>query len=482
MKNARFYFASIFILFGLICFGCSNAAGDSGNPSNNPSTPDNPNSTTTTLDYTSITIDVPEGCPIIYFYRQKKGSNYTEAWYCTEKATTGKNTVIDYFVEGNTNYTYWAEFRDSNWTLKGKSSSIEVTSSGKGFDLPIVTNTPKATYNSETGKITFSTKPTFSYTESPLEEYPNLKIEMLYKCDENTYENICEYKLGEEQTEDLYSWIPGRYEGNTITFHCIRYKFKSADGKSSYEFDVGNDAQLPAITIPSIPALDLSTCIPSADSMKEKILRKDAPDEPEISFYTFSNSVENSIIAVTRTDYRYNGSYENLEIYDNEHDRITTNATWSYNGTNGTLKERLTKNGIEIEEIRNLLYCVNGQYYFANEGFEYPRVGSTTGLIDATFTLDYEIGDEDESYETTVEFHVKNSSTVHIKVIINGITTEGDAIATYNNGVCKLYIPDSLKELMGNEMYALYKGDALVPVTSLVECNSVPGYEDLLGE
>ena len=238
-----------------IATGCSNSTGsgggsDSGGVKGSVDEGTQTVSASTVEKGIKVTVDVPEGCPILYFNRIKKGSEYRECWYCVENAKAGAYTAIDYFVEEDTTYTYSVDFYDTNWKFKETSKSIEATSSEKGFDLPATTNKAKATYNSDTKKLSFSTKPTFSYTKSPVDGYPTLKIELLYKCAENAYQCICEYPLGGTQTGEIYDYIFERYKGKTITFFCIRYKFKSADGKSSYEFDIGHDAEIQDITLP----------------------------------------------------------------------------------------------------------------------------------------------------------------------------------------------------------------------------------------
>ncbi len=488
MKNARFYLASIFILLGLLCFGCSNAANDTNDKNDSG---DKKNITATPGDNgITVTVDAPEGCTIIYFLREEKGTGYIEAWYNTEKATSGVNSILDCFTTENKTYTYYADFykpgtEESGWVFLGRSDSVDATASATGKTIPRVTNSPVATYDSDTKKLTFTTKPEFSSLQSPLSEYPNLLIELVYKCADTVYEPICTYVPGSEQTGAVYDYIFERYKGKTLKYHSIRYKMKSADGKSSYEFDSAYEVKIDDITIPNatntsdidVTPLDLSECIPTAESMKNKILCNKQPwhenensTGPGFFFYVFANTVENGKIAITRKEYRYNGTYENLTIND---PTVLTDDKWSYNGTDG----KITQHTEESDETRDIIYCIDGKYYLADEEFAIPRVGSTTGLIGATFSLTYDT----DFGNTTMEFKIKNSTTVHIKMTVDEQSYEGDATATYTNGVCKLSLPDNLKAIMETtEMHALYTGTALVPVYPVKEYGALPDYNSLL--
>ncbi|SFI80960.1 hypothetical protein SAMN04487775_106107 [Treponema bryantii] len=243
MKKLFTLFTAGLALLCLSFTGCSNSAdgGDGG---------DGKNISASQVDNgIEVTVQAPEGCSVIYFIRSTPGSTHEDYWYLTEKATTGANTAIDYFTEANKTYIYYAQFYDANWKKMDKSDSVEINSSVKGLDSPVVTNVPKATYNSGTRKFTFTTKPTFSYTQSKVGGYPNLVIDLLFKTADETYDTICTYRLGDDSTGEVQDWVFNKHPGKTMEFVNFKFKLKSADYKTSYEWDVGRGADIPAITL-----------------------------------------------------------------------------------------------------------------------------------------------------------------------------------------------------------------------------------------
>ena len=242
--------------FALLCLsftGCSNGSdgGDGG---------DGKNISASQVDNgIEVTVQAPEGCSVIYFIRSTPGSTHEDYWYLTEKATAGANTAIDYFTEANKTYIYYAQFYDANWKKMDKSDSVEINSSVKGLDSPVVTNVPKATYNSSTRKFTFTTKPTFSYTQSKVGGYPNLVIDLLFKTADEDYETICTYRLGDDSTGEVLDWVFNKHPGKTMEFVNFKLKLKSADYKTSYEWDAGRGADIPAITLDDFARLSTTT-------------------------------------------------------------------------------------------------------------------------------------------------------------------------------------------------------------------------------
>ena len=419
--------ATALAILGLSLIGCSNgseAAG--GGESKNVSA-------TQVEGGISVTVDIPEGCTIVYFYRQKTGSNYREAWYCNENTPSGSNTVVDYFVEENATYTYWVELRDSDWALKGNSDSVEITSSVKGFALPKVTNLPQATYNPGTRKFTFSTKPTFSYTQCPVDGYPNLKIELLYKCADNTWETICEYKLDEEQTGGLYSWILERYMGNTLTYHCIRYKFKSADGKKSYEFDIGLGANIPAIILGNYASIGPT----SVDDFLGKTISTDRDMTADPSY-----TIE------------FQGSKTDGKVYSDEvwyHDDITVVIAPPANSSDTCLATLTKNNGITKDwdnyPVYFLTFGIETRVFV--ESMKLSKTTTTTGLQGV-----YLVGDENDY----IKYTLGNNGAASFSYKHDDASDTITGTYTCNQGIIEIDLGTAGKQ------YLVYKSNGIVAI------------------
>lgn len=250
MKKLFTLFTAGLALLCLSFTGCSN--GSDGGDGKNISATQGDNGI-------EVTVQAPEGCSVIYFIRSEPGSTHEDYWYCTENASAGANTATDYFTEANKTYIYYAQFYDANWKKMDKSDSVEINSSVKGLDSPVVTKVPKATYNSGTRKFTFTTKPTFSYTQSKVDGYPNLVIDLLFKTADEDYETICTYRLGDDSTGEVHDWVFKKHPGKTMEFANFKFKLKSADYKTSYEWDVGRGADIPAITLDDFARLSTTT-------------------------------------------------------------------------------------------------------------------------------------------------------------------------------------------------------------------------------
>ncbi len=231
------------LVLSFLVVGCKNSAdgGDGANGKNISATQGD--------NGIEVTVQAPEGCSVIYFIRSEPGSTHEDYWYCTENASAGANNATDYFTEANKTYIYYAQFYDADWNKLNKSDSVEINSSVKGLDSPEVTNVPRATYNPSTRKFTFTTKPTFSYTQSKVGGYPNLVIDLLFKTTDESYHTICTYRLGDDSTGEVRDWYFNKYPDKTMEFVNFKFKFKSADYKTSYEWDVGRGADIPTITL-----------------------------------------------------------------------------------------------------------------------------------------------------------------------------------------------------------------------------------------
>jgi len=386
MKNARFYVAFTFILFGLLCFGCSNAANDAGG--------ENKNISASQVDGgISVTVDVPEGMPILEFYRTKKGEGYRDNWYTIENAISGQTiSVIDYYCEADSNYTYWVQYLNKDWVYQKSSDEIEITSSKKGFTPPSVSNSPKATFNSETNKLDFSVIPEFANIQSQITGYQKVKYEFLYQCENDSkWECICEFNKGDSSTKPLYDWILTRHSGHKLKYHSFKVRFVSDDGKSNYGFNIGKEAAISDFVIPGITPLDLTKCIPVAENLKEKILGAETgrwedsgESGPEARFNVFDSAINNGIIQIHRTHYMYKETSAGLAKYsDNNNACINVDDNWSYNVSTGVIM-----NGANVHDH---LYYINEKYYSADLDFKFERMGNTTGFIYATFGCEYEI-------------------------------------------------------------------------------------------
>ncbi|WP_022931726.1 hypothetical protein [Treponema bryantii] len=252
-KSFKLLSQKVFIPFLVLSFlvvGCSNGSDDGDGKNISATQGDNG---------IEVTVQAPEGCSVIYFIRSEPGSTLEDYWYCTENASAGANTATDYFTEANKTYIYYAQFYDADWNKLNKSDSVEINSSVKGLDSPVVTNVPKATYNSGTRKFKFTTKPTFSYTQSKVGGYPNLVIDLLFKTADETYDTICTYRLGDDSTGEVHDWVFNKHLGKTMEFVNFKFKLKSADYKTSYEWDVGRGADIPAITLDDFARLSTTT-------------------------------------------------------------------------------------------------------------------------------------------------------------------------------------------------------------------------------
>ena len=266
MKNARFYVAFTFILFGLLCFGCSNAANDAGG--------ENKNISASQVDGgISVTVDVPEGMPILEFYRTKKGEGYRDNWYTIENAISGQTiSVIDYYCEADSNYTYWVQYLNKDWVYQKSSDEIEITSSKKGFTPPSVSNSPKATFNSETNKLDFSVIPEFANIQSQITGYQKVKYEFLYQCENDSkWECICEFNKGDSSTKPLYDWILTRHSGHKLKYHSFKVRFVSDDGKSNYGFNIGKEAAIGDIDFGAVVYTCICGCNTSTGIQKQTV-------------------------------------------------------------------------------------------------------------------------------------------------------------------------------------------------------------------
>ena len=82
-----------------------------------------------------------------------------------------------------------------------------------------------------------------------------------------------------------------------------------------------------------------------------------------------------------------------------------------------------------------------------------------------------------QTVELSYEFYIKNSTTVHVKMTINGELKEGDCTGTFNGGVCKIIIPSTFSpDGSSYELCSLYTGDGLVPAEEVIEYESLPTY------
>lgn len=205
-----------------------------------------------------ITVTVPDGCQQAFFYRQKVESSRNRSttwlqgntdnlgdWYAA-LVEPGTISVIDYFVEKDATYKYWVSCWPLNMSYHKTSKKIKATSTVEGMTPPTLKNVPVGSYESNSQKLLFTTKPEFLNNQSNIPGYEYVKHWFFCESKDSWHTIALPYTPGKSETDtpDSYLW-----PDHTYKYKSIQISYQNEDRDGFYHFYMGQNARIPDFTV-----------------------------------------------------------------------------------------------------------------------------------------------------------------------------------------------------------------------------------------